>query len=133
MLDFIYQGIEYNSFSRDSKYYFRSVLNHCWIAESPQVGVLTPLLCSAPVGFQLLQALVNSICFPSQARKCACAAKVLGFLERGGQGACFLISHFSLQLAGGVEQSPKFCVFTSYSVPLTYETASDLLDQADVS
>jgi len=61
---------------------------------------------------------------------CSQGAGVSG--ERG-QGACFLISHFSLQLAGGVEQSPKFCVFTSYSVPLTYETASDLLDQADVS
>lgn len=85
---FVFQGIGYNSFSRDIEYHFRSVLNQCWIAESPQVGVLTPLHCLAPGGFQRLQALVNSICFPSQARKRACAAKVVG-LRRGGPGSPF--------------------------------------------
>lgn len=99
------QGIGYNSFSRDSEYYFRSVLNHCWIAESPQVGVLTPLYCLASVGFQRLQAPVNSIPFPSQARECACAAKLLG-LWRGGPRepiSSLLILVCNLQTKLGVE------------------------------
>lgn len=57
---------------------FRPVLNNCWVAESIQVESLPPLHCLAPLSSQLLQALINSIHFQLQAKKCDCEAKVQG-------------------------------------------------------
>lgn len=82
--------------------YFRPPLNNYWMAECIQVGALPPLHCLAHVPFQLLQALINSVHFPLQTRKCYCSQGAWS-LERAYQGGHFLTSHFSLQLAGGVE------------------------------
>lgn len=116
--------------------YFRPPLNNYWMAECIQLGALPPLHCLAHVPFQLLQAHINSVHFPLQARKCDCAAKMPGPWRGPAWKAVF--SHLILvcnSLAGLSNHwsSMSSILFCSTNLWNSQWPAGGLADQPDVS